>query len=164
MFPVAQRHLRGHYLLSRYGRQVLRAIRSTVVSAGRMYHLRARFPAWMPSFETPKTVLALAGCFSPLKKSGMLGLTFEPGDHPNQALERTADRREDLLSMTSTLKREAKSALVSGRSAWSRESYATRARVSADSSDGCRDCSGGAPLGRSLDIQSRNAHVFRQPR
>jgi hypothetical protein len=39
---------------------------------------------------------------------------------PNQALERTADRREDLLSMTSTLKREAQLALVSGRSASSR--------------------------------------------
>jgi hypothetical protein len=39
---------------------------------------------------------------------------------PNQTLERTADRREDLLAMTSTLKREAKLALVSGRSAYSR--------------------------------------------
>ena len=36
---------------------------------------------------------------------------------PNQGLERTADRREDLLSMTSTLKAEAELALVSGRSA-----------------------------------------------
>jgi hypothetical protein len=39
---------------------------------------------------------------------------------PNQALERTADRREDLLSMISTLKPEAPLALVSGRSAFSR--------------------------------------------
>jgi hypothetical protein len=39
---------------------------------------------------------------------------------PNQALERTADRCENLLSMTSTLKSEAQRALVSGRSAWSR--------------------------------------------
>jgi hypothetical protein len=39
---------------------------------------------------------------------------------PNQALERTADRREDLLSISSTLKTEAKLALVSGRSASSR--------------------------------------------
>src|ERR1041385_1301998 len=33
---------------------------------------------------------------------------------PNQALERTADRREDLLSMTSTLELEARVGLVSG--------------------------------------------------
>jgi len=39
---------------------------------------------------------------------------------PNHALERTADRREDLLSMTSTLTPEAPLALVSGRSALSR--------------------------------------------
>ena len=39
---------------------------------------------------------------------------------PNQALERTADRRENLLSMTSTLKPEAQHAVVSGRSAPSR--------------------------------------------
>jgi hypothetical protein len=38
----------------------------------------------------------------------------------NQALERTADRREDFLSMTSTIKPEAQLALVSGRSAFSR--------------------------------------------
>ncbi len=38
----------------------------------------------------------------------------------NQALERTADRRDILLSMTSTLKPEAEHALVSGRSAFSR--------------------------------------------
>ena len=38
---------------------------------------------------------------------------------PNQALERTADWREDLLSMTSTLKPETPLALVSGRSACS---------------------------------------------
>jgi hypothetical protein len=37
----------------------------------------------------------------------------------NQALERTADRREDLLSMTSKLQLEAALAL-SGRSAFSR--------------------------------------------
>jgi hypothetical protein len=36
------------------------------------------------------------------------------------ALERTADRRENLLSMTSTPKIEAKRAVVSGRSAYSR--------------------------------------------
>jgi len=35
----------------------------------------------------------------------------------NQALERTADRRENLLSMTSAWKLEAQLALVSGRSA-----------------------------------------------
>jgi len=38
----------------------------------------------------------------------------------NHALQRTADRREDLLSMTSTVKAEARLALVSGRSACSR--------------------------------------------
>jgi hypothetical protein len=41
-------------------------------------------------------------------------------DGPNQTLERTADRREDLLSMISILKLEAQLALVSGRSASSR--------------------------------------------
>src|SRR5258707_288084 len=39
----------------------------------------------------------------------------------NHALERTADRRENLLSMTSILKPEARLTLDSGRSAWSRE-------------------------------------------
>jgi hypothetical protein len=34
---------------------------------------------------------------------------------PNQALERTADRRDNLLSMISKLKREAPLALVSSR-------------------------------------------------
>jgi len=38
----------------------------------------------------------------------------------NQALQRTADRRENLLSMTPILQPEARLALVSGRSAWSR--------------------------------------------
>ncbi len=38
----------------------------------------------------------------------------------NQALERTADRRENLLSMTSTVNPEAQHAVVSGRSACSR--------------------------------------------
>jgi len=38
----------------------------------------------------------------------------------NQTLERTADRREDLLSMISKLNAEAQLALVSGRSALSR--------------------------------------------
>jgi len=41
-------------------------------------------------------------------------------DRPNQALERTGDRREDLLSMASTLKSEAQLGVVSGRSASSR--------------------------------------------
>jgi hypothetical protein len=39
---------------------------------------------------------------------------------PNQALERTADRRVNLLLMTSTLEPEATPGLVSGRSACSR--------------------------------------------
>jgi len=46
--------------------------------------------------------------------------SFQFPRRPNQALERTADRRENLLSMTSTLKPEAQLALVSGRSACSR--------------------------------------------
>jgi hypothetical protein len=41
-------------------------------------------------------------------------------ERPNQALERTADGREDLLSMISTLKRAARLVLISGRSACSR--------------------------------------------
>jgi hypothetical protein len=43
-----------------------------------------------------------------------------PQNTSNQALERTADRRVDLLSMTSTVKPEATRVLVSGRSACSR--------------------------------------------
>jgi hypothetical protein len=39
---------------------------------------------------------------------------------PNYAMEQTADRRENSLSMTSTLKLNAQLALVSGRSALSR--------------------------------------------
>src|ERR1700736_1443167 len=42
---------------------------------------------------------------------------------PNQALEPTPDRREDLLLMISTLKSEAKLALVSGGSAYSLRSH-----------------------------------------
>jgi hypothetical protein len=41
-------------------------------------------------------------------------------NRPNHALERTADRRADLLLITSTLNPEAQLALVSGRSACSR--------------------------------------------
>jgi hypothetical protein len=44
----------------------------------------------------------------------------EPLSRPNQSLERTADRRDNLLSMTSTAKSEAQLALVRGRSAPSR--------------------------------------------
>jgi len=46
-------------------------------------------------------------------------MIFEPNGS-NQALERTADRRDNLLLMTSTLKIEAELAAVSGRSASSR--------------------------------------------
>jgi hypothetical protein len=42
------------------------------------------------------------------------------GKRSNLALERTADRCEDLLSMTSILKPAAERAVVSGRSACSR--------------------------------------------
>ena len=41
-------------------------------------------------------------------------------NRPNQTLERTADRHEDLLSMTSSLNSEAQLAVVSGGSAPSR--------------------------------------------
>jgi len=49
-----------------------------------------------------------------------MGVPEVISNQSNQALERTADRREDLRSMTSTLKAEAQLALVSGRSAFSR--------------------------------------------
>jgi len=39
---------------------------------------------------------------------------------PNHAMERTADRRENLFSMTKTTHSEANPAFVSGRSSWSR--------------------------------------------
>jgi hypothetical protein len=45
---------------------------------------------------------------------------LKPRMRPNQALERTADRREDLLSMTSTVKPETQLGSVSRRSAPSR--------------------------------------------
>jgi hypothetical protein len=47
-------------------------------------------------------------------------MSCEKRKRPNQTLERTADRREDLLSMTLTLKPAAERAVVSGRSACSR--------------------------------------------
>ena len=46
--------------------------------------------------------------------------SFQFPRRPNQALERTADRRDNLLSMTSTLESEPELAIVSGRSAPSR--------------------------------------------
>ena len=52
------------------------------------------------------------------KRSG--SVRQRPRETPNQAMERTADRREDSISMTSTVKSEAPLALVSGRSACSR--------------------------------------------
>ena len=45
---------------------------------------------------------------------------YRARNRSNRALERNADRCENLLSMTSTLNPEAPLALVSGRSAWSR--------------------------------------------
>jgi hypothetical protein len=47
-------------------------------------------------------------------------LTVKLRKRPNQTLERTADGRENLLSMTSTLKPEGQLALVSARSSCSR--------------------------------------------
>jgi hypothetical protein len=55
-----------------------------------------------------------------IKEGPVVMVTEWMPDRPNQALERTADRRENLLSMTSPLKPEAQLALVSGRSACSR--------------------------------------------
>jgi hypothetical protein len=55
-----------------------------------------------------------------LQTSLLSSLQDKLPDTPNQALERTADWREDSLSMTPTAKSEAKLALVSGRSACSR--------------------------------------------
>jgi len=53
-------------------------------------------------------------------KHGFPMQRYRARNRSNQALERTADRREDLLSMTSKLKSDAALALVSGRSACSR--------------------------------------------
>jgi hypothetical protein len=44
----------------------------------------------------------------------MLGLDFTAHKTSNHAMERTADGRENLLSLTSTLKPEAQLALASG--------------------------------------------------
>jgi hypothetical protein len=54
------------------------------------------------------------------EKGSVISTKYGKRNSSNQALERTADRREELLSMTSTLKPEAELALVSGRSACSR--------------------------------------------
>jgi hypothetical protein len=48
------------------------------------------------------------------------GIGYSMIQPPNQTLERTADRCEDLLVMASTLKSAAELAVVSGRSARSR--------------------------------------------
>ncbi len=53
-------------------------------------------------------------------KGPMLHLAKLHATPSNQALERTADRRDNLFPMTSTLKLEAQPALVSGRSSCSR--------------------------------------------
>ena len=45
---------------------------------------------------------------------------FSQAQTPNQSLERTADRRENSVPMTSTLNREAELAVVNGHSACSR--------------------------------------------
>ena len=49
-----------------------------------------------------------------------IDLFHDYANSPNQTLERTADRRENLLAMTSALKSDASLAVVSGRSACSR--------------------------------------------
>jgi hypothetical protein len=54
------------------------------------------------------------------EKGSVISTEYGKRNSSNQALERTADRRAILFSMTSTLKLEANLALVSGRSALSR--------------------------------------------
>jgi hypothetical protein len=63
----------------------------------------------------------MAGCVGPVERHSR-GVNFHDlqDSTPNQALERTADRRENLLLITSTLKLGAQLGIVSGRSAWSR--------------------------------------------
>ena len=70
--------------------------------------------------ETISLDITTGKTFSDDSKKGAEPKRSTNGSQPNQALERTADRCENLSSMTSTLKLEAKHALVSGRSACSR--------------------------------------------
>ena len=68
----------------------------------------------------PAKLLRFSATFSAMACPIMTRLSFATIVTSNQALERTADRRENLLSMTSTVSPKAQLALVSGRSASSR--------------------------------------------
>ena len=86
---------------------------------------------WLPSLCPRKFAIGLLqGAFGvlgvlsqrksrPPTKTESLTIGFNTihCEESNQALKRTADRRENLLSMASTLKSEAQLAVVSGRSA-----------------------------------------------
>ena len=63
-----------------------------------------------------------AGRYEAIVECGVakIGPTPSGKQRPNQTLERTADRRKNLLSMTSTLKSEAQLGVISVRSACSR--------------------------------------------
>ena len=70
--------------------------------------------------ETISLDIATGKMFTDNSKKGAEPKRSTNGSQPNQALERTSDRRENLFSMTSTLKLVAQLAVVSGRSACSR--------------------------------------------
>ncbi len=81
------------------------------------YHVSFRGGIWTV------TCLLADGRTATIKISGEEGRVLSTQyrrNSSNQALERTADRRVNFLSMTSTLKPEAQLALASGRSAYSR--------------------------------------------
>jgi hypothetical protein len=77
--------------------------------------LRVRTP---PPNDAQKTVTDTITHFSDKIPSWVNSVPSRSAS--NQTLERTADRRENLFAMTSTLKAEAQLAVVSGRSAFSR--------------------------------------------
>ncbi len=70
--------------------------------------------------ETISLDITTGKMFNDDSKKGAEPKRSTNGSQPNQALERTADRRANLLSTMSILKPEAQLALVSGRSASSR--------------------------------------------
>jgi len=84
------------------------------------------WPGRMHSSHNSLHLTHLLGASSRQKTRGAAWKYFIPmcrpmaNKRPNQTLERTTDRREDLFSMTSALKPEAQLAVVSGRSAFSR--------------------------------------------
>src|SRR5436853_1060175 len=70
----------------------------------------------LPPAQAHRSVIASLRIYARCSSSVSTCRRLSPCDcnRPNHALERTADRREDLLSMTSTLKSEAQLAVVSG--------------------------------------------------